>query len=81
MGLLDDLNDVNKIRNSVESRCATCKALKSVTPVEAEKLAERIDDMTITRSNLSKVLAENGHQVSVGSLYRHQRGECSGTAK
>jgi len=81
MGLLDDLNNETKIKRAAEVKCGFCQVLKTVTPAEAEKLSALMADDTIPKARISKILTENGLPVSRSTIYRHNRGECLGSAK
>lgn len=80
MGLLDDLNDDNKIKGTPTSRCGYCNLLTKLTPEECDKLNKLMKDTSVTKGRLAQVLNNNGHNISRGTLYRHSRGECYGSA-
>jgi hypothetical protein len=81
MGLLDDLNDVEKIKGTPVSRCGYCNLVSTLTPEERDKLNGLMKDPTVTKARIAQVLNSNGHNVSRGTLYRHNRGECYGSAR
>jgi len=81
MGLLDDLNDDQKIKGTPATRCTFCNLLATLTPEECDKLNKLMQDPTVTKARLAMVLNNNGHAISRGTLYRHGRGECYGSAR
>jgi hypothetical protein len=80
MGLLDDLNNEEKIKGTPTSRCGYCNLVSTLTPEERDKLNKLMKDPTVTKGRIAQVLNSNGHNISRGTLYRHNRGECYGSA-
>lgn len=76
MGLLDDLNDREKLTALKPAKCTVCMLLKALDQKESAKLAEVIDDPSVAKTSLARVLQDNGYKVTSGTISRHARKEC-----
>ena len=77
MGLLDDLTDPQKLRGQTRIQCTVCLLLKALDPKESEKLAVVIDDPTVTKSAIARILQDNGYKIGADAITRHARRQCS----
>jgi hypothetical protein len=77
MGLLDDLTDPTKLRGQVRIQCTVCLLLKALDPKESEKLTAVIDDKTVTKAAVARILQDNGYRIGADAITRHARRECS----
>ena len=78
MALLDDLNTASLLDSKFNKRCGMCRLLEKLSPAEAEKVVELMNNPDIAKSKLTRVLQQNGHIINSGVLTRHARGECAG---
>lgn len=81
MGLLDDLSNVESFGKVQSLYCGMCKLLKELPTNEREALDERMKDERIGHALLSRILKQNGYNISDGVIGRHRRGLCTGVAK
>lgn len=81
MSLLDDLNNVDALREKPSMKCGFCRILNNVSDAESEQLKALMKDETITKKRLAAVLTSNGHPISSATLYRHANGSCYGSAR
>ena len=77
MGLFDDLSNPDKLQEQTRMKCTVCVLLKALDPKESEKLASVIDDPTVTKAAVARILQDNGYKITGGTLTRHARRECS----
>jgi len=78
MSLLDDLNNTEALTSKFNQRCGMCSLLDDLSEAERAKVNELLQNPKIGKSQLSKVLTKNGHEIKSGVLTRHARGECAG---
>ena len=81
MGLLDDLNDPNKLQSQLRGRCAVCTLISTLDKETATRLQELMADPTIIRARLISILKSNGYKIHDNTLARHIRGECFGSQR
>jgi hypothetical protein len=81
MGLLDDLSNVEAFGKAQSLFCGVCTLLGELPEAEREALTATMARPKVSHTALSKVLKENGHNISDGVMGRHRRGVCSGVAK
>lgn len=77
MSLFDDLNNPEKLASKPGMKCTVCMLLKALDEKESTKLAQVIDDPSVTKSALARVLQDNGYKITSGTITRHARKECS----
>jgi hypothetical protein len=78
VGLLDDLKNKDNFVHSSRGKCTFCTFLETLGKAESEAVKERVSDKNITSASLSRVLRQNGHNLSEGVISRHRRGDCRG---
>ena len=61
MALLDDLNTASLLDSKFNKRCGMCRLLEKLSPAEAEKVVELMNNPDIAKSKLTRVLQQNGH--------------------
>ena len=81
MGLLDDLSNVESFGKAQSNYCGVCTLLGDLPKDESKLLHERMADAKVSHTALSRILKENGYNISDGVMGRHRRGVCSGVAK
>ena len=81
MGLLDDLNNPNNFPHSSRGKCTFCTFLETLNGKEKMTLEVHVANKNITSSSLSRVLKNNGHNISEGVISRHRRGDCASVVK
>jgi hypothetical protein len=81
MGLLDDLSNVESFGKAQSLFCGVCTLLGELPEAEREALIATMAKPKIGHTALSKLLKENGYNISDGVVGRHRRGVCSGVAK
>ena len=81
MGLLDDLTNDSSFGKAQSHYCGVCTLLTTLSKEESKALQMRIDDNSIPHTSLSRVLKNNGYNISDGVLGRHRNKGCSGVAK
>jgi len=81
MGLLDDLNDSNKLAKKNSMRCAMCEILSRLTADEQKALNEALANPDASKANIARILTSNGYKVSQSSVTRHARRECLGLSR
>jgi hypothetical protein len=81
MGLLDDLSNVESFGKAQSLFCGVCTLLGELPQAERDALTKVMAQPKVSHTALSRVLKENGHNISDGVVGRHRRGVCSGVAK
>ena len=81
MGLLDDLSNVQAFGKAQSLFCAVCCLLGELPDIEREALIKSMAQPKIGHTTLSRVLKENGYNISDGVIGRHRRGMCTGVAR
>lgn len=81
MGLLDDLTNVHTFGKAQSLFCGVCTLLGELPETEREALIKTMAQPKVSHTQLSRVLKENGYNISDGVMGRHRRGVCSGVAK
>ena len=81
MGLLDDLKNPDNFLHSSRGKCTFCTFLETLEAKEKEALSVHVANKNITSSSLSRVLKNNGHNISEGVISRHRRGDCASGVK
>jgi hypothetical protein len=76
MSLLSDLQNKDLLRNRASSKCTVCTLLETIDSKEATALVAVLNDPTISKAAIARVLMANGHDVKSGTLTRHTRREC-----
>lgn len=77
MALFDDLSNPEKLSEKPRMKCTVCVLLKALDKKEADKLIEVIDDPSVTKAAVARILQDNGYKITGGTLTRHARRECS----
>lgn len=81
MGLLEDLNNESNFPKAARANCSVCILLETLTEQEGYALNKRFADKNTSHIALSKVLKNNGIEISDSVIGRHRRGVCSGTKR
>jgi|LakMenEpi05Aug10_1017310.scaffolds.fasta_scaffold13302_2 hypothetical protein len=81
MGLLDDLSNVESFGKAQSLFCGVCTLLGELPQAECDALVATMAKPKVSHTALSKLLKENGYNISDGVMGRHRRGVCSGVAK
>lgn len=74
MSLLDE---IKSHQPRLGARCAFEYLVPSLTPNDADDLAEALADPSVTGTAIAKALAARGHKITAASIQRHRRGGCS----
>lgn len=77
--LLDDLNNAQNF-TAEKMPCSMCQILAKLTEAERTKLLELLDDASVSKAALARILTSNGYKISGGTITRHTRKECRGFA-
>lgn len=75
--LLDDLNNPDKFAAD-KMPCSMCQILTKLTAEERTKLLQLLDDESVSKAALARILTSNGYKISGGTITRHTRRECRG---
>jgi len=75
MGLMDEIRAANAV-NPQGPRCGLEVLLEDLQKPDADDLRDAMANPRIRTSVISKVLAEQGHFISVSAIGRHRKGEC-----
>lgn len=78
MGLLEDFQDPEMLAVKVGGTCMVCKFIAGLTEVEAATFQDLMNDRTIAKTAISRILVKNGHRIPASALNRHARMECLG---
>ena len=81
MGLLEDLSNESNFPKPARASCSVCKLISTLTGQEGKALAKRLEDKNTSHTALSRVLKNNGIEISDSVMGRHRRGVCSGTRR
>ena len=81
MGLLDDLSNAESFGKAQSLFCGVCTLLGELPEAERAALLKRMAEPRVSHMALSRILKENGYNISDGVMGRHRRGVCSGVAK
>jgi hypothetical protein len=76
MSLLSDLENKELLRTKTANKCSVCTLLEVLDPKEAAALQAVLNDPTVPKAAVARVLNANGHDVKSGTLTRHTRQEC-----
>lgn len=75
--LFDDLNNPDLLKAKPSLECSVCALRHQISKEEWAQLNKVIADPTVSKSAVARILTNNGHKVSPGTMTRHTRGECA----
>lgn len=81
MSLADDLAKDDSFVKVQSLFCGVCQLLEKLPQEESVLLQKRMSDPLITHMSLSRVLRNNGYNISDGVMGRHRRGSCTRVAQ
>jgi hypothetical protein len=78
LALLDDLQDPDLLTVKVGGTCMVCKFISGLSAAEADAFKDLMNDRTIAKTAIARILLKNGHRIPASALNRHARQECLG---